>query len=114
MEAGLRESDIHKHVIDRWRKTGKPNTLLATIPNQRAFGQYGLTKGLPDLVAIAPGLPVGFIELKTERGRVSPDQQAFIDLCRVTGVRCAITRGLDEAIGILIAWGVVREEARAA
>lgn len=110
----MTEADIHKHVIDRWRKMGRPNTLLATIPNMRAAGQHGLTKGLPDLIAIAPGLPMGFIELKTDKGKVRPEQQAFIDLCNRNGVRCALTRGLDEAVGVLIAWGVVKPEAEVA
>jgi hypothetical protein len=110
----MNEAAIHKAVIQRWRATGKPGTLLATIPNMRAAGQHGLTRGLPDLVAIAPGLPVGFIELKTFKGRLRPEQIVFKDICQSNGVRYALTRGLDEAFGVIEAWGLVHGEAKVA
>ena len=52
-----------------------PGSLVAAIPNAFAHGQPGLTRGLPDLLVIAPqlGRLTGFIELKTETGRMSDD-----------------------------------------
>lgn len=82
---------------------------MATIPNEAAFRQPGLTKGLPDLLVLSPELPVGFIELKTEKGRINPEQQTFAAMCDALGIHHAITRGRDEPIRILEAWGVVRK-----
>ena len=100
--------------MDRWHATGLPNTLVATIPNARAFGQVGLTRGLPDLVVLGPQLPIGFIELKTAKGKLSDPQIAFKDLCHSIKARYAVTYGLDEAIQILEIWGLVKPDVRAA
>lgn len=104
------EKAIQAAVLDHWRKLGAPNTLVAAIPNQNATGQAGLTPGLPDLLVIGPKIGVRFIELKTGRGRLSAAQRAFFDLCVAAGVPQApcVTRGRDEPIEVLRAWGIVR------
>lgn len=106
----MTEAQITKHVIDRWRIMGMPNTMVASIPNMGARGQYGLTSGLPDLLCIAPGF-VGFVELKAAKGRPSATQQAFKSLCVRNGVPHSITYGLDQAIAILEHWKLLRREA---
>jgi hypothetical protein len=104
----MNEASIHKAVVAHWRALGLPGTLVATIPNMGAMGQYGLTKGLPDLMVLAPGLPVGFIELKAAKGRVSEAQIVFKDRCEALNVPHAITYGRDEPIKLLEQWKVVR------
>ena len=104
----MNEKQIQAHVIDRWRKTGKPGTLVAAIPNARAFGQPGLTKGLPDLICIGPEIGVAFLELKTPKGRISKHQAAFIDLCHSTNIHATVARGIDEAVTTLERWGIVK------
>jgi hypothetical protein len=106
-----REKAIHAAVIDHWRTAGFPGTLVATIPNEGAFGQPGLTKGLPDLLVLSPELPVGFIELKADKGKLSPDQEAFAAMCAAMEIHHAVTYGRDEPIRSLEAWGVVRRAA---
>jgi hypothetical protein len=108
-----RESLIQQAVCQHWRAFGLPDTLVAAIPNARAAGQAGLTRGLFDLLVIAPGLGVGFIELKTESGKLSPDQEAFKLALIRAGVAYAICRGRDEPICALEDWNVVKR-ARAA
>lgn len=103
----MRESLIQRAVMEHWRALGVPNSLVAAIPNQRAHGQYGLTPGLPDLLVLGPR-GVGFIEIKTDTGRVSAAQAAFKALCVVLGIPHAITRGRAEPIAVLREWGVVR------
>jgi hypothetical protein len=107
-EGRARESDIAKAVMQHWRALALPGTLVASIPNQFAAGQYGLTKGLPDFLIMGPDLPVGFIELKTERGRISEAQLRFKDICEHLSIPHAITRGRDEPIALLEQWGIVR------
>lgn len=103
------EKAIHTAVIAHWRACGFPGTLVATIPNEADFRQPGLTKGLPDLLVLSPELPVGFIELKTERGKVAEEQKAFAAMCGAMEIPYAMTRGRDEPIRILETWGVVRK-----
>ena len=104
----MSEKSIHAAVIAHWRACGLQGTLVATIPNEGAFGQPGLSRGLPDLIVMAPGLPVGFIELKTGNGKVKPEQEAFARLCEHLGIRYVMPRGRDEPIRWLEAWGAVR------
>jgi hypothetical protein len=103
------EKSIHAAVIAHWRRFGLPGTLVATIPNERAAGMAGLTKGLADLLVMAPGLPVGFIELKRRvGGRLSEAQLDFKMQCANVGAPYALTYGRDEPIEVLRAWGVVK------
>lgn len=107
----MTEAQIHKAVIDHWKAFGRPDTLVATIPNMRAFGQHGLTKGLFDLLVIAPELGTGFIELKREGGKLSDDQFRFLELCERANVPVAVTYGRDEPIKVLEGWNIVRRQA---
>jgi hypothetical protein len=109
------EKAIQTAVVDHWRVLGLPDTLVAAIPNAGALGQPGLTKGLADLLVIAPSLPpacVAFIELKREeRSLVSDAQRDFGRLCMKLGVPYALCVGRDEPIRLLEHWGVVRRAA---
>lgn len=108
-EHGPTEKQIHQAVIDHWRACRTPNSLVATIPNMRAAGQAGLTKGLPDLLVIAPGLPIGFIELKRHGGAASDAQSAFSAICNENNIPWELTFGRDHPIEVLERWGAVKE-----
>jgi hypothetical protein len=109
--AGVRESDIQRAVLSHWRSLGVPGSLVAAIPNAGAMGQYGLTKGLPDLLVLGPNLPIGLIELKREGGVLSESQELLRVLCNTIGAPHEVTYGRDEPITILEQWGVVRRAA---
>ncbi len=107
----MTEAQITKAVMDHWRSFGLPRTLVASIPNMGARGQYGLTKGLPDLIIITPD-GVGFIELKTVKGKPTKEQMAFKTLCVANGIRHSITYGRDQPIEMLEHWGAVKEQVK--
>lgn len=104
----ISEKYIHAAVMAHWKACSVPGSMVATIPNARASGQAGLTKGLPDLIIIAPGLPIGFLELKRKGGELSKHQNAFRDLCISRGIPFSVTYGRDEPITVLEAWGACR------
>jgi hypothetical protein len=107
-----RETLIQAACLEHWLTLGVPGSLVAAIPNAGAMGQPGLTCGLADLLVLAPGLPVGFIELKRDRkSPVSDAQREFGRLCDKLGVRFAICSGRDEPIRLLEHWGVVKRAA---
>ena len=54
--------------------------------------------GVPDRLAVLPGGTIYFIELKTDRGRLSPIQVWQQDRLRQLGVNVAVIRGMDEAV----------------
>jgi hypothetical protein len=107
-----REGLIQAAVCDHWKLLRVPGSLVAAIPNARAAGQAGLTRGLADLLVLAPELPVGFIELKRDDDSpISDDQREFGKLCMQLGIPYAVAVGRDEPIRLLEEWGVVRRAA---
>jgi transcriptional regulator with XRE-family HTH domain len=124
------EDQITAAVVEHWKTLGVPGSLVAAIPNKRAFGQAGLTRGLPDLLVLSPQLGrfTGYIELKrgrgrrivgkwgkvTRRGRLSGEQTDIGKLLVERGVPYAVCLGRDEPIKILEAWGAVRPAIKAA
>ena len=110
----LSERAIQTHLMNRWRALGRPGTLLACVPNARAAGQAGLTRGLFDLVAIGGNVGCGWLELKTERGSLSYHQEVFKAALVQNNVPYAVAYGLDQAIHVLETWEIIRREAIAA
>src|SRR5271170_3382710 len=108
------EDQITDAVVEHWRMFGVRGSLVASIPNKRAFGQPGLTRGLPDLLVLSPQLGrfTGYIELKKGRGgRLSDAQVDIGKLLVVRGVPYAVCKGRDEPIAQLEEWGAVRKAA---
>ncbi len=106
----MKESQIHKAVVAHWKALALPGTLVATIPNMGAMGQHGLTKGLPDLILIGPSLH-GYLELKTETGKLTGPQRDFQSICIARGIPFYVTYGRDQPIQLLEELGLVRRAA---
>jgi hypothetical protein len=105
------EDQITDAVVQHWRVFGVPGSLVAGIPNKRAFGQPGLTPGLPDLLVLSPylGERTGYIELKREHGgRLSDAQLVMRELFLMRRAPYAVCYGRDEPIERLRAWGAIR------
>lgn len=60
----------------------------------------GLPKGFSDIMAVLPGGRVAFIEVKTDTGKVSPEQTAFIAKMQGLGASAGIARNVPEALAI--------------
>lgn len=110
----MTEKAIHAAVVAHWRVFGIPGSLVATIPNMKAFGQVGLRRGLPDLIVMSPtlGCKTGYLELKTTTGELSEDQESFGRLCQLHGVPWEVTYGRDEPIAVLERWGACKAMVR--
>lgn len=73
----------------------------------------GLQSGLPDLFFTRPRLdnsgPELFaLELKTEKGRATPEQEDWRDYFRDIGGYSEIAYGWDHAIRTLGAWEIIK------
>lgn len=105
------EKELQGMVVDYWRGAGLPGTRVAAIPNANAFGQPGLTKGLPDLMCWGGSLLEGktlYIELKTPRGEISPAQTTIHEELRAAGAPIIVCKTFDEAHDVLVGWGICR------
>jgi hypothetical protein len=105
------EDEITDAVVEHWRIFGVPHSLVASIPNKRAFGQPGLTPGLPDLIVLSPllGERTGFMELKRAHGgRLSDAQLIMRELFLMRRAPYAVCYGRDEPIERLRKWGAIR------
>jgi hypothetical protein len=94
------DKKIRARVVDHWRARGYPGTLVT-----------GATR-FASLVILAPGLPVGFMELSGHPW-TSPTvaQREFGERCLKLGVPYAAVSDLDQSIRVLEAWGVVNPQA---
>lgn len=70
------------------------------IKNARPFST-GVPAGFSDLFGIAAGPVPVFLEVKTETGRVRPEQENFINVMRELGCRAGIARSPEDAIRIV-------------
>lgn len=72
---------------------GNASSKRAGAKNKR----MGMSPGFPDLIILVPG-EILFVELKRrERGRVSAEQQEWIEALEACGGRAQVCRGFEEA-----------------
>jgi len=64
----------------------------------------GVKRGVPDLMLPVPrGVYHGlWIELKTDKGKASPEQEWWIAELRKNGYAAEVRRGWKEAVGLLV------------
>lgn len=64
--------------------------------------RYGLAPGAADLIGLLrPNGRFFALELKTDRGRLSPEQVRWLDLVRSFGGFAGVARSVDEAVEAL-------------
>jgi hypothetical protein len=110
------EDAIQAAAIAQYQVRGSSNSVLFAIPNgekrDKATGgelkAAGVAPGAPDLFAAANGKSF-FIEVKAQKGRVMPGQQAMHKRIKnAGGLDTFVTYGLDELLRILEDGGVLR------
>lgn len=86
-----------------------PAVRLVAIPNGGKRSRWaasqvkreGLAKGFPDLIALAPGGKVAFLEIKSAKGRVSVDQAEWHEALAEMGFDVGVFRDADDALAWL-------------
>jgi hypothetical protein len=114
MTAG-REQDIQRAVFQHIAIRGVPN-LFAFHPanggyrrpiEARILQGQGVRAGVPDVILIHDGRTYA-LELKVEGGRATAKQLDAIAAMEAAGAYCAVAEGLDRALAVLEAWGLLR------
>jgi hypothetical protein len=109
---GTPEADLQRTVVTALR-FALPRTAIihhcaneVTEPGPRGAKRQailvgmGVHRGFADLIVLCEGR-VLFLELKSLKGRLSPDQEAFRDAVLAQGHSWALVRSLDDALGAL-------------
>ena len=95
-----KESDVQRAIVQALSSAG---WLVMHIPNQSTRGRQrwsGLMPGAPDLVAVKHGR-VLFLEVKTEKGKVSAKQSEVHDLLRLHGMEVRVVRNIDDIMDLI-------------
>ena len=84
----MKESELERILADEVRKEGGRTYKWVSPGNG----------GVPDRIVCFPGGEIYFVELKTESGRVSPQQKIQLNRLIGLGQRAVIVRGMDGLI----------------
>lgn len=76
---------------------------LRTARNGARLKAEGMRKGFPDLALFVPTAmaPALFVELKTQKGRLTPAQKEMLGSLESRGYSTAVCRSFDEAEGTI-------------
>jgi len=114
---GTPEADLQRAVVSALRFALPKGAILhhcaneVTQPGPRGARRQailvgmGVHRGFADLMVLSGGR-VLFLELKSPRGRLSPEQVAFRDAVQAQGFGWALVRSLDDALGALADHGI--------
>lgn len=72
----------------------------------------GVRRGTPDLCFMLPEGRVGWLEMKTTKGRLSSEQKSFCAIAQQLGHLWAMATSVDDAIRVLTEWQVLRSAYR--
>lgn len=104
------EATIHISVFS-WLRTVLPGAIIFHVPNggvrskaeAAQFKRLGVLAGVPDLTILTKCGRTLFVEVKSQSGRLSPDQVAFRDFCIAAAIPHAVVRSVEETRNFLSA-----------
>jgi hypothetical protein len=107
---------IQRAVLQYLRLNARPEIFYFSVPNgglrnarvAQQMKAEGLQPGVADLCFMLPKGRCAWLELKTEKGRLSDVQHGFKSRCRDLGHLWAMARSVDEAIPHFAAWNILR------
>ena len=108
------ELSIHIAVASHLRFRARPGLVWWHTPNGEKrekrdaakLKAMGTLAGLPDFFFLDNGRLFG-LELKRNKGRISPEQRAVSAALERNGATCATAFGLDDALAVLEGWGLI-------
>jgi Holliday junction resolvase len=108
MRVKRKEAEIQAAIVKALSTLG---FVVIHIPNQATKGRQrysGLLPGAPDLIVIGDNKVI-FMEVKTEKGRQSPNQMLVQTMLEERGFPYFIVRSVDDAINA-IRYGKTKRE----
>ena len=97
----LQRPDLPLQATEVW---AVPNGGSRHVVEAARLKAQGVRAGVADLCVMLPGGKVGFMEVKTPKGRISDKQREFADVCRAYDIPHSYVRSIDDAITAVRAW----------
>lgn len=94
-----------------YRVCAIPNAARRTASGKAANAVAGLTPGIADLMIFGRG-KCWFVEVKSQFGRLSKEQEIVQAWCAATGHPYCVCRSLDDMHVALAHWGIPTREAK--
>ena len=109
------EEQIHCVIVDILRFNAHPDTIFFHAANGESrskrtgarLKRMGVVPGVPDICLTLPDGRSAYLEIKSAKGVLSPEQRAFRARCEATGIPYAVVRSSAEAEQILHSWGAL-------
>lgn len=112
------EDAIQKQIVNFLRNVLPGSAMVLHIHNNprsaidgARLKQMGLMKGAPDLLVVLPHGKGCFIEVKSEKGAVKPEQHSFSFSCQALGWPWFVARSVDDVRLAFKALGIQTKEA---
>ncbi len=106
----MTESEIQKRVLDALKGRSMPGVVYWHTPHNRSSRRFsGYRAGVSDISLVLRGR-YHAVELKREDGVASPEQLQFLADINAAGGLGIVAQGLEQALYILEAWGILRKE----
>jgi len=110
------EHKLQTMVVDYLNVAAAPGVFAFAVPNaaRRSYSiaarmkNEGLMSGVADLCVLLPAGRVGWLEMKTLKGRQSVEQKAFQARCLRLNHPYAVAKTFDEAVKVLRLWGALK------
>lgn len=107
------EEIVHIAIMDYLRVTLDADCVAVHIPseakrsgaNWAVLQSLGYINGMPDIWILYRGT-IAFIEVKSAEGRLSPDQEAFLEWTRTRGYHGTVARNVDDVRAFLTQIGL--------
>ena len=97
----MQESQLIYHVMQALGKHGavyRCNSGSVKLPSGKRFN--AMPRGFADVMVVLNGGRIAFIELKTNKGKSSPEQERFISKMQGLGAMAGTARSVGEALQI--------------
>jgi hypothetical protein len=113
---GPSEHKIQTALFDYLALAARPELEIRAIPNGEKrhiavasrLKAEGVKRGTPDIFICLPAGKVAWLEMKAEKGRLSPDQILFRDRVLALGHLWGMASSVDEALEHLTAWDALK------
>lgn len=118
--ANASEDQIHIAIFDYLAAVLLPGHRCFHVPNggrrdaatAQKLKKFGTVPGIPDLCLISRGAKIAFIEVKAEKGRLSPAQQEFRTWCVAHAIPHCVARSVNDARVFLASLKIPTREVR--